>query len=206
MRYPVVTLCGSTRFKDEFEKIQKELTLDGYIVLSVGLFGHSGDNEVWEQMDEGTKTSTKMMLDDMHKVKIDMADRIFVVNPEGYIGESTWSEICYAYMLGKHIDSLEAISPRDIEELAEEHIQKAELYAKQQLDGAAHHGFYNDSNYVFFRHKGKDVLDPWIREDNQGDMWAWEQHGNKEIAIDPFKYYGKKKIARFVENIVMRRG
>ena len=69
-RYKDITLCGSTRFKDEFMEIQKRLTLEGSIVISVGLFGHSGDNEVWENMDEGTLTQTKEMLDDMHKRKI----------------------------------------------------------------------------------------------------------------------------------------
>lgn len=44
--YKVITLCGSTRFKDEFLKAQKDLTLKGNIVISVGLFGHSGDEEV----------------------------------------------------------------------------------------------------------------------------------------------------------------
>ena len=95
-KYKVVTLCGSTRFKEEFMKVQKDLTLKGNIVISVGLFGHSGDNEVWENMDEGTLTKTKEMLDDMHKRKIDMADEIFVINVNGYIGESTKSEIEYA--------------------------------------------------------------------------------------------------------------
>ena len=94
--YKVVTLCGSTKFKDEFMRVQKELTLKGYIVISVGLFGHSGDMEVWENMDEGTKTKTKEMLDDMHKRKIDMSDEIFVINVNGYIGDSTKSEIKYA--------------------------------------------------------------------------------------------------------------
>lgn len=75
--YKVITLCGSTRFKDEFLKVQKELTLKGNIVISVGLFGHSGDSEVWENMDEGTLTKTKEMLDDMHKRKIDMLKEIF---------------------------------------------------------------------------------------------------------------------------------
>ena len=46
-KYNVVTLCGSTRFKDEFMEVQKRLTLGGNIVIRVGLFGHSGDNEVW---------------------------------------------------------------------------------------------------------------------------------------------------------------
>ena len=105
--YKVVTLCGSTRFKDEFMKVQKELRLKGYIVISVGLFGHAGDSEVWENMDEGTLTKTKEMLDDMHKRKIDMADEIFVINKNGYIGSSTLSEIEYAKKTGKIIKYLE---------------------------------------------------------------------------------------------------
>lgn len=87
--YKVITLCGSTKFKDVFIEQQKRLTLEGYIVVSVGLFGHSGDNEVWSE-------GIKEMLDDMHKRKIDMADEIFVIDVNKYIGESTASEIKYA--------------------------------------------------------------------------------------------------------------
>lgn len=105
--YNVITLCGSTRFKDFFLDAQKRLTLEGNIVISVGLFGHSGDNEVWENMDEGTITKTKEMLDDMHKRKIDMADEIYVINVDGYIGESTKSEIEYAKATGKKVRYLE---------------------------------------------------------------------------------------------------
>ena len=50
-KYKVVTLCGSTRFKEQFMDAQKRLTLAGYIVISVGLFGHAGDQEVWDGMD-----------------------------------------------------------------------------------------------------------------------------------------------------------
>lgn len=99
-KYKVITLCGSTRFKDEFLEIQKRLTLEGNIVISVGLFGHSGDNEVWAD-------GTKEMLDDMHKRKIDMADEIFVINVGGYIGNSTRSEIGYAYATNKVVRYLE---------------------------------------------------------------------------------------------------
>ena len=88
-------------------KVQKELTLKGYIVISVGLYWHSGDTEVWENMDEGTLTKTKEMLDDMHKRKIDMADEIYVINVGGYIGESTKSEIEYAKKHGKKVNYLE---------------------------------------------------------------------------------------------------
>ena len=106
-KYKVITLCGSTRFKDAFMEAQKELTLEGNIVISVGLFGHSGDSEVWEGMSEDTLTATKRMLDDMHKRKIDMADEIFVINVGGYIGSSTRSEIEYAHATGKPVRYLE---------------------------------------------------------------------------------------------------
>lgn len=108
--YKIVTLCGSTKFKKEFLEIQKKLTLLGYIVISVGLFGHSGDNEVWENMDEGTLTKTKSMLDDMHKRKIDLSDMIYVINVGGYIGKSTRSEIEYAKSTGKEVRYLESVN------------------------------------------------------------------------------------------------
>jgi hypothetical protein len=99
-KYQIITLCGSTKFKDEFVAEQKRLTLEGNIVISVGLFGHSGDNEVWSE-------STKEMLDDMHKRKIDLADEIFVINVGGYVGSSTKSEIEYAIKTDKPVRYLE---------------------------------------------------------------------------------------------------
>ncbi len=107
VKYPVIALCGSTRFKEQFMEAQKRLTLEGNIVISVGLFGHSGDQEVWENMDEGALTKTKEMLDDMHKRKIDMADAIYLINVGGYVGSSTKSEIEYAISHGKEVRYLE---------------------------------------------------------------------------------------------------
>ena len=101
-KYKVITLCGSTKFKDDFLREQKRLTLEGNIVISVGLFGHSGDNEVWTE-------GTKEMLDDMHKRKIDMADEIFVINKDGYVGTSTKSEIEYAKATNKPIKYMENV-------------------------------------------------------------------------------------------------
>ena len=99
-KYKVITLCGSTKFKDDFMREQKRLSLDGNIVISVGMFGHSGDNEVWSD-------GVKEMLDDMHKRKIDMADEIFVINKDGYIGSSTRSEIEYAIKNNKIVRYME---------------------------------------------------------------------------------------------------
>ena len=98
--FKVITLCGSTRFKDEFLEAQKRLTLEGNIVISVGLFGHSGDDVVWTE-------GVKEMLDRQHLAKIDLADEIFVINVGGYIGDSTRREIAYAEFKGKTISYLE---------------------------------------------------------------------------------------------------
>ena len=97
-KYKVITLCGSTRFKEDFERVNRELTLAGNIVISVGCFGHAGDVFTEEQ---------KIMLDDIHKRKIDMADAIYVINKDGYIGSSTRSEIEYAIKHGKQIIFME---------------------------------------------------------------------------------------------------
>ena len=91
--FKVITLCGSTRFKEQFIEMQKKLTLEGNIVISVGAFGHCGDNEVWTD-------GTKAMLDRMHLAKIDLADEIFVINVDNYIGDSTRNEIEYAKSKG----------------------------------------------------------------------------------------------------------
>lgn len=100
--YKVITLCGSTKFKDEFIKIQKRLTLEGNIVISVGLFGHAD-----EEFGTTITAEVKEMLDDMHKRKIDMCDEIFVINKDGYIGSSTRSEIEYAKGIVKKVRYLE---------------------------------------------------------------------------------------------------
>lgn len=106
-KYEVVTLCGSTKFKDDFLKMSKILTLQGYICIMPGVFGHSGDNEAMD-------SDTKKMLDDMHKRKIDMSDGIYVINKNGYIGDSTKSEIEYAKSMEKWMTYMETPKDEDI--------------------------------------------------------------------------------------------
>lgn len=101
----VITLCGSTRFKDAFEETNKRLTLEGNVVLSVGLFSHAQENG-----EEWANNGTKDMLDAIHRQKIDMADEIMVINVGGYIGESTRAEIEYAKYTNKKVNYLEPIS------------------------------------------------------------------------------------------------
>lgn len=93
----IVCLCGSTKFKDTFEKVNALETIKGNIVLSVGFFIHQ----------ENTSEATKAALDQLHFRKIDLADEIFVLNVDGYIGESTANEITYAFIQGKPVRFLE---------------------------------------------------------------------------------------------------
>lgn len=91
----VVCLCGSTRFKTEFESTELGLTLQGYIVLTVGGFMHADDLPITPEQ--------KRQLDWLHKHKINMADEVLVLNVDGYIGSSTKSEIEYAILQGKPV-------------------------------------------------------------------------------------------------------
>lgn len=99
MSYKIITLCGSTKFKDDFLRVQQELTLEGNIVISVGVFGHADNIPLDDDV--------KGMLDVMHKEKIRMADAIYVINKDGYIGKSTQSEIDFAKQLNKEIIYME---------------------------------------------------------------------------------------------------
>ena len=91
----VITICGSTRFKKEIEAVAHDLTLQGHIVLAPCVFHHQGDEEI--------STEIKIQLDNLHREKINMSDAIFVVNVDGYIGESTYGEIDWANRMKKQI-------------------------------------------------------------------------------------------------------
>ncbi|GAK08493.1 hypothetical protein [Geomicrobium sp. JCM 19038] len=91
----VITLCGSTKFKQQFDHANAMLTLEGHAVISVGFF---------EQC-EGIEISNDQlrMLEEILLRKIDLADEVMVIDPTGYIGDSTSNEITYAKQSGKKV-------------------------------------------------------------------------------------------------------
>ena len=97
----IITLCGSTKFKDEYLDVAKNLALQGHCVLSVNLFAHADNIELTAE--------EKIRLDNAHKQKISMSDAIFVINKDQYIGESTYGEIDWAERMGKQIFFFEQI-------------------------------------------------------------------------------------------------
>jgi hypothetical protein len=96
----VITLCGSTRFEAEFAAVNQRLTMQGFVVISLGMFslpelpGYDWDAD---------SSDLKGRLGRVHFQKIRMADEVYVVDPGGYVGESTRREIAYAESLGKPV-------------------------------------------------------------------------------------------------------
>lgn len=127
----VVTLCGSSRFKEQHEEAQRNLTLEGKIVIPMGMYGHLEGIDMDGEI--------KKQLDVLHFRKIDKSHEIFVVNPEvpvcakcsritesnswcnscvdwalgmkriPYIGDSTKNEIAYAISTGTVVKYLNPV-------------------------------------------------------------------------------------------------
>ena len=91
--YKTITLCGSTKFKKTFDKINIILTLNDKVVLSKTIWTHSTFDRVDISNDQESQ------LDKLHKQKIFMSDAVFAINENNYCGESTRSEIQYAINL-----------------------------------------------------------------------------------------------------------
>lgn len=87
----IVCICGSARFQTEMRAANRELTFAGVIVVAPS------------EADPSPTPEQKAVLDALHLRKIDLADRVLVVNPGGYVGDSTRREIAYAQAAGKPI-------------------------------------------------------------------------------------------------------
>ena len=112
----VICLCGSTRFVDQHAIMRWELEKQGAIVLMINyLPAWYADSQGWNGHDHfGEKSGLREHLDKLHLRKIDLADKILVVNVDGHIGNSTRHEIEYAKALGKPIEYLEPVEKCNI--------------------------------------------------------------------------------------------
>ena len=101
----IITICGSTKFKDQMLEAARNLTLDDHIVLMPTIFEHADNEELTIEQ--------KIRLDNLHKMKINMSDAIFVCNVDGYIGESTFGEIDWAVRNKKELYFLVDPNPEE---------------------------------------------------------------------------------------------
>lgn len=105
MKPKIVCLCGSTRFYKEYQEAYYQRTCEGDIVLSVGFYPHATNEMHGGEI--GIDADQKRALDLLHLYKIEMADEVFFINVNGYLGSSSLNELLYAFKLGKEITFLE---------------------------------------------------------------------------------------------------
>jgi len=118
----VITLCGSTKFEAEFAEVNQRLTMEGCVVISLGMFSLPDLPDYDWTVDS---SDLKGRLGGVHFQKIRMADEVYIVDPGGYVGESTRREIAYAESLGK-----------SVRYLSRERMAKRETAPKSESDRA----------------------------------------------------------------------
>ena len=163
------------------EIIQEKLTKQGCIVIPIGIYGPE---------------SLNMRMD-----KIDLAEELFVINPEQKIHDNIWTDIYYANLAGKDISFLESFSYREIKEKTEEYLYQAEYLAQKQLEMLQHNANLDKRNIVSFQYNGHNVYDPWIREDMPEEPIPWnltETHNPGQRTQD---YYRKQTNACYIDEI-----
>ena len=107
-RPKIITIIGSTRYINEMSLIGWEFEKQGHIVLNPRLLPPT---YIRKSNDDGRHAAesenVKEIIDKTYLHKVAMADEIFVVNINGYIGDSTRNELNHAIKLNKKIVWLE---------------------------------------------------------------------------------------------------
>lgn len=85
----IITLCGSTRFKKDFESVRKICLSQGMIVFSPEVFSHADNLKLALEEIESLRQ--------LHMRKIELCNFVMVINSEEYVGEDTLKEILHAY-------------------------------------------------------------------------------------------------------------
>ena len=202
-KYPVVAVCVGSKLDEKCIQICDMLTRRGKIaILTGGLDPVKADGPVDEN---------RRRICDMNRKKIDMADEIFAANFDGDIDHDMWSEICYARMTRKKIRSVEFIHRDRIDKMVRKHIREAEKYAAWQYDQWSHLASDYSSPESLLRgmaviQKDKYVtMDPWVPEDDsiQTVSFPYIGHADRRTGFNPFRQYGRRKMAGFVEEVIM---
>lgn len=92
----IICYCGSLRFKEQFQEMELRSLNEGNIALLPCCMFVDIERKFG-------KVGYKEKADEIHKRKIDLADEVYIINPGGYVGESTRNEIEYAQSKGKRI-------------------------------------------------------------------------------------------------------
>lgn len=100
MEYPIVAMIGSSRFREQHQKEAKRLTLEGNLVIPLILFRDT-------DADDAFKSQNAITLKKLCNQKIEICDKVYVINYKRYIGKRTQETIDYAKSLGKEVVYME---------------------------------------------------------------------------------------------------
>ena len=100
IQYPIIAMIGSSRFREQYQREAKRLTLEGNLVIPLILYRDTDAEDAFNP-----KNAT--ILKNICNQKIELCDVVFVVNYKGYIGTRTKETIQYAKSLGKEIVYME---------------------------------------------------------------------------------------------------
>ena len=89
-----VTLCGSMRFAMEMQAIALDLEVNHGMNVLQCIYNPEGMALSEIQVNAIAQA---------HRAKIELSDGIYVVDIDGYIGQSARQEIAYAQSLGKEV-------------------------------------------------------------------------------------------------------
>ncbi|MHA3700969.1 hypothetical protein ACXR2U_02190 [Jatrophihabitans sp. YIM 134969] len=104
-RPEIVCLCGSARFAAELAAVNRELTLAGAIVVAPAFAADAAGRDAAEALSDAQRRA----LGELHLRKIELADRVVVVDPGGYLGDAVRREIAHARAAGKPVTFTEPV-------------------------------------------------------------------------------------------------
>lgn len=130
-KHLVVCMAGSTRYKDQHQAYEENLTRSGKIVLPLGAYCQADNRPVTDE--------DLAMFVDLWKAKCDMADVIFCVSPRewgdrhGHVGETTMNDLKYAISKYKPICFSEDPGPETMKLLMADADHAIELVKPSEL-------------------------------------------------------------------------
>ena len=199
-RRDIVTIVGSARYKYFILEAQKSFTLSEHIVLTPGYY---------PQQDGIDDCGVYVRMHGLCRKQIDLSGWVYVVNPELYFGVSTWSAISYAWMTGKGVSFMEGgdFIQKQLPKIVKGRIKTAKAQAHDNLELQQDLISHATKAIMFpsFEFHGATIIDPWLTpeaNDVKADIDRSKPLPKMFKVKDPFKFYGLRRVARFIEHLL----
>ena len=158
-----IAICGSTRFKQEMIDLGGILAITEAKILLPDMDHFIGDKNL------NPKES-------INKKIIEKCDRLLVFNPDGYIDESTWYDICYAKTLGTQIETVQAIDPLLIDFIHRKQLSYARKLAKKNASPNNKSAYSKAKRTNFTSIQKARLVDELIAKYGSTSDWLYDEN------------------------------